>query len=195
MFKKIFTYILVVSIALMLMPSPAEAKDYDKFLDGVERQVFDYFLHETDKNTGLTLNTTEPGAPATNAASGFTLSAMVIGAERGWISKDEAYKMCLKTLRAFKKMENFEGFTYHYFDVNTGKRMWASEVSCIDTALFLAGVITAGEYFKGTKVSDLADELFKKVDWQWFLNDERTLQMSWKPEKGFSGASIRSPRG
>ena len=187
MFNKIFAHILVVSFVLCLSSSSALAADYDKFLDKVEKQVFDFFLNETDKDTGLTLNTTEPGSPATNAASGFTLSAMVIGAERGWISKDEAYKMCLKILATFKKMENFDGFTYHYFDVNNHSRMWASEVSCIDTALFLAGAITAGEYFKGTQVSTLADELFKKVNWVWFLNNERCLQMSWKPEKGFSG--------
>ena len=187
MFKKIFSYILVVSFMLSLSSSSLSAADYDKFLEKIERQAFDYFLNETDNESGLTLNTTEPGSPATNAASGFTLSAMVIGAERGWISRDEAYKMCLKILTAFKKMENFNGFTYHYFNVNNGSRMWASEVSCIDTALLMAGVITAGEYFKGTQVSALADELFRKVNWTWFLNKERCLQMSWKPEKEFSG--------
>jgi hypothetical protein len=187
MFKKIFTLILAVSFALSLSPSRAQAADYDKFLEKVERQAFDYFVNETDNETGLTLNTTERGSPATNAASGFTLSAMVIGAERGWISKDEAYKICLKALTTFKKMENFDGFNYHYFDVKNHSRMWTSEVSCIDTALFLAGAITAGEYFKGTQVSALANELFRKTNWQWFLNNERCLQMSWKPEKGFSG--------
>ncbi|MDP2928958.1 MAG: glucoamylase family protein [Candidatus Omnitrophota bacterium] len=187
MFNKIFTYMLIASAALALIYSPAAAADYDQFLERIERQAFDYFLNETDKTSGLTLNTTEPEAPATNAASGFTLSAMVIGAERGWIAKDRAYKMCLKVLNAFKKMENFEGFTYHYFNIDNGSRMWASEVSCIDTALLLAGAITAGEYFKGTEVSSLADEIFKKVNWEWFLNNDRALQMSWKPEKGFSG--------
>ncbi len=169
MFNKILIHILVVSFALCLSSSSLLAADYDKFLERIERQAFDYFLNETNKDTGLTLNTTEPGSPATNAASGFTLSAMVIGAERGWISKDEAYKMCLKVLATFKKMENFDGFTYHYFDVNNHSRMWASEVSCIDTALFLAGVLTAREYFKGTPVYTLAAELFKKVNWKWFL--------------------------
>ncbi len=187
MFKKIFVQLLVVSFCLFFSFSPALAADYDKFLEKIERQAFDYFMYETDKDTGLTLNTTEPGSPATNAASGFALSAIVIGAERGWITKDEAYKKCLKTLSTFKKMENFKGFTYHYFNVNNGSRMWTSEVSSIDTALFLAGAITAGEYFKGTEVQALAEEIFKKTDWEWFLNDERCLQMSWKPEKGFFG--------
>jgi len=187
MFKKIFVYILIASFALSLAYSYASAADDDKFLEKVERQAFDYFINETNKGTGLTLNTTEHGSPATNAASGFTLSAMVIGAERGWISRDTAYNICLKILTTFKNMESFDGFTYHYFDANNRSRVWTSEVSCIDTSLFIAGVITVGEYFKGTQVGALADELFKKVNWKWFLNNERCLQMSWKPEKGFSG--------
>ena len=187
MFNKILIHILVISFALSLLPSPLLAVDHDKFLDKVERQAFNYFLTETDKDTGLTLNATEQCSPATNAASGFALSAMVIGAERGWISKDSAYKICLKTLKTFQKMENFEGFNYHYIDVSNCSRTWTSEVSCIDTALFLAGAITASEYFKGTQVSALADEIFKKTNWQWFLNNENCLQMSWKPEKGFVG--------
>jgi Uncharacterized protein conserved in bacteria len=194
MFKRILSHAFILSFIVALYSifslssstSSAASIDYDKFLDKVERQAFDYFVNETNKDTGLTFNTTERGSPATNAASGFTLSAMVIGVERGWISRDDAYKMCLKILTTFKNMENFDGFNYHYFDINSGSRMWVSEISCIDTGLFLAGAITAGEYFKGTEVSALADELFKKTNWTWFLNNERCLQMSWKPEKGFS---------
>lgn len=185
--KKIIFSLTISILVACVYPAGVRAEDNDKFLDKVERQAFDYFWNEINKDTGLTLNTTEQGAPATNAASGFGLSAMVIGAERGWISHDEAYRMCLKTLETFRKMENFHGFTYHYISPESGGRVWASEVSCIDTALFLAGVITVGEYFKGTKVEALADEIFRKVDWVWFLNNEYALQMSWKPEKGFSG--------
>lgn len=163
------------------------AAEFDEFLDKVERQAFDYFMNETFANTGLTLNTTEECAPATNAASGFMLSALVIGSERGWITREEAYSLALKTLRTFRELEETEGFTYHYINVRNCSRMWSSEVSCIDTAIFLAGAITAGEYFKGTEVESIADELYRQTNWQWFLDGEKTLQMSWKPEKGFSG--------
>lgn len=185
--KKIICFTLLAALLISGIPSGVSAEDYEKFLDKVERQAFDYFINETYKNSGLTLNTTEECAPATNAASGFMLSSLIIGVERGWISKENAYAMALKALNAFKKMETQHGFTYHYFNVSNCKRMWASEVSCIDTALFLAGVITIGEYFKGTEVSNLADQLFRQTNWQWFLNGEYALQMSWKPEKGFSG--------
>ena len=74
-----------------------DAKDTE-FLNMVERQSFDYFWKETDPENGLTYNTTELKAPATNAASGFMLSALLIGIERGWITRQEGYDRALKTL-------------------------------------------------------------------------------------------------
>ena len=70
MFNKILAHFLVLSFVFCLSSTSALAADYDKFLEKIERQAFDFFLNETDKETGLTLNTTEPGSPATNAASG-----------------------------------------------------------------------------------------------------------------------------
>ena len=187
--NKIIIYILILSTTICGFAQMASAagEDYDKFLDSVEKRVFHFFLDTTNPETGLTLNTTENCSPATNAASGFMLSALPIGVERGWISRDKAYAMALKTLKLYDTMESNHGFTYHYFNVQNCGRMWKSEVSCIDTALFLAGAITAGEYFEGTEVSRIADELYKKTEWDWFLNGDYALQMSWKPETGFSG--------
>ena len=185
--KKIVYFIIIMALIICALPLGASAQDNEKFLNKVEKQAFDYFLNETSEKTGLTLNTTEACAPATNAASGFMLSSLIVGVERGWISKEKAYSIALKTLRTFKKIENFNGFTYHYFDVGKCARTWSSEVSCIDTGLFLSGVITIGEYFNGTEVSSLADEIYRNTNWKWILNDDRALAMSWKPEGGFSG--------
>lgn len=183
--KKIFvTAILMIFIINASSIAAEDAKDKE-FLDTVEKQAFDYFWKETDPESGLTYNTTEAGSPATNAASGFMLSALLIGIERGWITRQEGYDRALKTLTSYKKIEKVHGFTYHYFQRETARRMWSSEISCIDMALFLAGAITVGEYFKDTEVEKLADELFKQTDWRWFLDGEKTLQMAWKPGSGF----------
>ncbi len=186
MYKKSVIFI-ILTFAMCLLSFDALAADYDDFLNTVEKKAFNYFIDATLKDNGMTLNTTEECAPATNAASGFMLSALVVGTERGWINRQDAYLLALKTLKTFKNMEKTEGFTYHYFNVRSCDRMWASEISCIDTAIFLSGVITIGEYFKGTEVECIADELYAQTNWQWFLDGEKTLQMSWKPENGFSG--------
>ena len=185
--KKIICLIIIAVLILCGTPLRASDQAEDAFLDKVQKQAFGYFLENTSEKTGLTLNTTEAHAPATNAATGFMLSSLIIGVERGWITKEKAYSMALRTLKTYKRMEYFNGFNYHYFSVSNGARMWSSEVSCIDTGLFLAGVITIGEYFKDTEVSAIADELFRRTDWGWFLNNEYVMQMSWKPNEGFSG--------
>lgn len=176
---------LMISFAHLPSAAAAATEADEAFLDRVEKEAFAYFWDETNPRTGLTRNTTERGSPASNAAAGFMLSALPIGIERGWITKDEGYARALTTLKSFRAMEAFHGFTYHYINPESGNRMWASEVSSIDTSLFLAGVITIGEYFKGTEVEVIADWLYRKTDWTWFLNGERALQMAWKPERGF----------
>ncbi|MFC1576523.1 glucoamylase family protein [Candidatus Omnitrophota bacterium] len=185
MIKKIVLSIILTAFLTTSVFAKTETLDVDEFLDKVQKQAFGYFWDETNPYTGLTSNTTEPGMPASNAAAGFMLSALIIGIERGWITKDEGYERALATLKAFEKIEKFHGFTYHYFNKNTGKRMWTGEVSCLDTGLFLCGAIAIGEYFKGTEVEELADGLFRNTNWQWFLNGENVLQMAWKPEEGF----------
>lgn len=184
--KKILFYLILTALIINIPPARAESGKYEKFLDKVEKEAFSYFWYETDPETGFTSNTSEPGSPATNAAAGFMLTGLIIGIERGWISKEDGYNRALTALKSFQKIENFQGFTYHYFNKKTGKRMWNSEVSCIDMGLFLAGVITIGEYFKGTEAEGLADKLFRRTNWQWFLDGESALQMAWTPERGFS---------
>lgn len=167
------------------------AAEDEQFLDLVGRKAFDYFRDEHHPETGLVKDKSLNGAGDTNtiasiAATGFGLTAMCIGAERVWIPKDDVYEYCLKTLRFFRdKMVTEHGFHYHFVNWSTGKPTKYSEVSSIDTALFLAGALTAGEYFEGTDVERLAAELYERADFPWMLNNGKTLCMGWKPDEGF----------
>ena len=69
--------------------------------------------------------------------------------------------------------------------MRTGRREWESELSSIDTALLVAGALTAGEYFRGTEVAELAEQLYRQVDWAWMRGGLATVSMGWKPETGF----------
>ncbi|MCM8791259.1 MAG: hypothetical protein NC938_06150 [Candidatus Omnitrophica bacterium] len=183
--KKTLIFLFLFPFIFSLSYAGTVSEEHGEFLDKVQKEAFDYFWKETDPETGLTYNTSEVRSPATNAASGFMLSALIVGIERKWISRQEGYEMALKALKSFKTMERFHGFTYHYFRRDNASRMWSSEVSCIDIGLFLAGALTVGEYFKGTEVETIADELYRQTDWEWFLDGEDMLQMAWKPESGF----------
>ena len=153
----------------------------------VARETFDYFWREANPDNGLIKDRSTEDSPASIAAVGFGLSAFPVAIEEGWITRDEGYNRVLTTLQTFANggVEGKNGFFYHFVDMENGRRAWSSELSSIDTALFIAGVVTVGEYFPNTEVSTLTQSLYEAVDWAWMLNGGDTLAMGWTPEGGF----------
>lgn len=156
------------------------------FLDKLEYDSIKYFAGEANRANGLIKDSSRPGAPASVAAVGFGLTALCIADARGWLESGQAYERALKTLVAFRdEIPNERGFFYHFLDMRTGQRTWRSELSSIDTALFLAGALFAGEYFKGTEVETVAGQIYDRVDWPWMMNGRKVICMGWTPENGF----------
>ena len=172
--------------------SPAD----DQFLEAVENASFLYFWEQADPLTGLvkdrnTVNATGKGPPkkeivASIAATGFGLTALCIGHKRGYVSLSDAGGRVLATLEFLsKKMPTHRGFFYHWANINTGERIWDSEVSSIDTAILLCGVLTCREYFRYPEITRLADLVSNRVDWTWVAEDTSLLSHGWTPEIGF----------
>ena len=167
------------------------------FLEDLERRSFQYFWEQAGTSTGLVLDRTRTdGAPADEdhrtvasiAATGFGLTAICIATERGWIKRDAARERVRTTLRFFADRALQEhGWFYHWLDINTGARMWKSEVSSIDTALLLAGALTARQYFHDdAEIVRWATTIYERIDFPWMLNGHPTLlAMGWHPESGF----------
>ena len=125
---------------------------------------------------------------ATIAATGFGLTALCIASARRWIPASEAADKVRITLRAFQgKVENRNGWFYHFLDAPSGARYRDTELSSIDTALLLAGILTARACFHGDReVVRLATEIYHRVDFRWMLNGHPLLlSHGWKPESGF----------
>ena len=166
-------------------------------LEDLERRSFQYFWEQAGAGTGLVLDRTRTdGAPADEdhrtvgsiAATGFGLTALCIAAERGWVKRDAARERVRTTLRFFAKGAPHEhGWFYHWLDINTGERKWKSEVSSIDTALLLAGALTARQYFRDdAEITRLSEAIYERIDFPWMLNGHPTiLSMGWRPETGF----------
>jgi len=130
-----------------------------------------------------------PGSPgvASIASVGFGLAALPVAVERGWIDGEAARERAAGTLRTFRRLETTHGFFYHFLDMRTGARAWDSEVSIIDTGLFLCGALTAGAYFGG-EVGVSARALYEAVDWAWYTDgSRRQFWMGYRPGKGFEG--------
>ncbi|MBI5596150.1 MAG: DUF1861 family protein, partial [Elusimicrobia bacterium] len=176
--------------AAQAAPAPEDAP----FLDELQRRAFLYFWEQSDPKTGLTLDRAgnfggETQAPASMAATGFGLTALGIAVERGWVPREEAYARALACLRhLFHRQPHVRGWFHHFVDAATGEPAAGSEVSTIDTALLLAGALSAGRYFAGTEVERLAAALYARVDFPWMMTDggadprQRTLSMGWTPQ-------------
>jgi hypothetical protein len=174
-------------------------REDEELLEDLSRRAFLYFMEHADAQTGLVLDRARadgsahtPGHPsfhiASSAATGFGLTALCAGAERGWVARDEARRRVLKTLRFFAESASREhGWFLHWMDAPTGERRWRSETSSIDTALLLAGVLTARQCFReDAEVKRLATTIYERVDFPWMLNGHPTLlSHGWRPEEGF----------
>jgi len=181
-------------------PSSVPAKgvlttDDEKFLDDLERRGIQFFVDEADPVTGLMPDRAKATGGASNdvasiASVGFGLTALCIGEQRGWIPRQVAYDRSLRVLRFLREQAPQEhGHFYHFLDMHTGKRVWDCEVSNIDTALLMAGVLTVRQHFAGTELATLANELYERVEWPWLLSPDGTLRHGWKPESGFLDAT------
>jgi hypothetical protein len=167
-------------------------------LDDLSRRSFRYFWEQTNLRTGLVVDrASATGDPekrpsqegvASIAATGFGLTATCIAADHRWISHEMARQRVLAALRYFaNKAPQQHGWFYHYLDAATGERRWHSEVSSIDTALLLAGVLTAREYFHDDpEIVQLATTVYDRVDFPWMMDGSHTyFSHGWTPEKGF----------
>ena len=180
-----------------LAPQHSTRARDEPFLEDLERRMFFYFWEQGDPNTGLVPDRARTDdSPldenhrnvASIAATGFGLTALCIAAERRWIDPHEATERVRRALRFFAdRAEQFHGWFYHWIDAKTGLRRWTSEVSSIDTALLLAGVLTARQKFhRDAEIVRLATRIYERVDFQWMLNGHPTLlSHGWKPESGF----------
>jgi hypothetical protein len=167
------------------------------FLDDLQHRSVQYFLDEANPQTGLVPDRARIDGSslddnhsdvASTAATGFGLTAICVATERNWISRSEARERVRNTLRFFaNKAFHQRGWFYHWIDAKTGQRRWNSEVSSIDTALLLAGVLTVRQYFRDDQeIRELATRIYERVDFRWMLNgDPLLLSHGWKPESGF----------
>lgn len=178
---------------------PQRTENTERFqIDRLQQAAFGYFLEHSDPVTGLIADTALPGAPASIAATGFGLSCYPIGVERGWLSRGDAARRVVTTLRFLvqspqsrhRQATGYRGFYYHFLDMRTGERTWQSELSTVDTALLIAGCLTASAYFRRDDADEdeiraLAHRLYARVDWRWALNRGDTLTMGWRPPGRF----------
>jgi hypothetical protein len=175
-------------------------------IDDLERRTFAWFWDAADPKTGLVPDHFPSESFASIASVGFGLTAYGVGAERGYITREQAAERTLATLKFFDESSQndseddatgFHGFYYHFLDMKTGKRFsrWV-ELSSVDTTLMMGGVLFAQSYYdrdnpQETQIRELADKLYRNVDWPWMQNHNPLISMGWTPGGKFIQADWR----
>ncbi|MGZ6346825.1 MAG: glucoamylase family protein [Anaerolineales bacterium] len=167
-------------------------------LEKLQHDSFNYFLNETNPVNGLVIDKTAPNWPASIAATGLALASYPVAVKHGFMPRAAAVERTLTTLRFLwnspqgpePNATGYQGFYYHFLDIQTGRRAWQSELSTVDSTFLLAGALTAGIYFNldnpdELEIRKLADSLYLRADWQWAQNNGATVTHGWKPESGF----------
>ena len=176
---------------ISVTPPPSD----DEFLDQIERAIYLYFWEQASSSTGLVKDRAIASGSDTStvssiAATGFGLTALCIGHSRGY---GDAAQIQSRVSTALSFLANLQsslqttanGFFYHFLDINSGARVWSSEVSSIDTSILLCGVLTCRQYFSDSQIQSVATQIYNSVNWPWMLNDGPTFSMGWTPESGF----------
>lgn len=181
---------------------PRAFRSDDDFLEYVQATAFDYFWYEANPRNGLIRDRTQPWSAASIAAMGFGLTAIGIGIDHGWITREQGRERVWRTLRTLVDTpqgpgeggtSGHKGWFYHFLSMEDATRFGSSELSSIDTALLLGGVLYAREFFSADHLEEkeiraLAGDIFARIDWKWMLNRGGTLAMGWYPERGFTPA-------
>ena len=183
------------------LPAPSAARQTPvvPFVDTLQRRTFDFFWETTNPGNGMAPDRWPSRPFASIAAVGFALTAYPIGVERGWVTRAEAGERTLATLRFFWQAPQGpdsvgtigrEGLFYHFLNMETGLRHERTELSTIDTALLIAGVLFVQQYFDRPSPTEgairaYADSLYRRVNWTWVQPRSPLVGMAWRPERGF----------
>lgn len=176
----------------------AAAAQLPPLFDDLQRRSFNYFWELGNPANGLVPDRWPSKSFSSIAAVGFGLTTYGVGAERGWISRDQAIERTLATLRFFDRapqgaaaegMTGYKGFFYHFIKMDSGARDAKCELSTVDTTLLLGGVLFSQSYFDQatpaeTEIRELAERIYRRVQWDWAQVRAPRISMGWSPEKG-----------
>ena len=175
--------------------------DDTRLIDDVQRRTFRYFWDLADPTTKLIPDRAPTPSFSSIAAVGFGLTAYGVGAHRGYVTREAAAERTLATLRSMMAMKQgpeprgiagYKGFFYHFLDMKTGDRFQTVELSTVDTALLVAGALFAQSYFDRDNeteraIRDAAEQMYRRVEWDWAQVRGEAISMGWTPENGFHG--------
>ncbi|MFY0685829.1 MAG: beta-glucosidase [Cyclobacteriaceae bacterium] len=167
-----------------------------QLLDTVQFQTIDYFWSNAEFNSGLARERTHLDElevdqfVVTTGGSGFGIMALIVGVERGFISKEEACHRFEKIISFLETSDTFHGAFPHWLNGQTGKVKPFSPKDnggdLVETAFLFQGLITLRQYFIHEDycefLVDRITDLWKQVEWDWYTKGENVLYWHWSPD-------------
>lgn len=206
---KISSLILVTLLLLFgsceQKPAAVSVDASSPFLDSLSKHTFHYFWDLADSSMAQVPDRWPTESFSSIAATGFGITAYLVGVDRGYITREQAARRILTSLtflvnapkgEAAVGMAGYRGFFYHFLDHQTGLRFRQVELSTIDTGLLMAGILSAQSFFDQDapverEIRAMCDSLFLAVEWDWAMNGQEVMSMGWHPERGFLSDSWR----
>lgn len=180
-------------------PEVQEISD-EELLDLTQQETFKYFWDYAEVNSGAARERFHPNEPSNDpntvsiGGTGFGLMALLVGVERGFITRNESVERIDQILSFLESADRFHGAWPHWLDGTNGNVRPFSEKDnggdLVETAFLAQGLICIKEYFKNgdeteKSLADKADVLWKSVEWNWYTQEKKSLYWHWSPNYGF----------
>jgi len=164
----------------------------EKLLDLVQHQTLKYFYEFGHPVSGMACERNTSTDTVTTGGTGFGLMAMVVGMDRGFITRQEGVTRITKIVGFLETCDRYHGAWPHWLSGSTGKVIPFSPkdngADLVETAFLVQGLITVREYLKDVFAEEKAlkeriDTLWKEVEWDWFTRGgEDVLYWHWSPD-------------
>ncbi|WP_409552681.1 glucoamylase family protein [Allomuricauda sp. CP2A] len=172
----------------------------EELLDLTQEETFKYFWDFAEENSGGARERYHPDDPSRDAhvvtagGTGFGLMAILVGIERGFISRTEGVERLTTLMDFLENADRFHGAWPHWINGSSGSVIPFSTMDnggdLVETAFLTQGLICIKEYFKNGSdeekaLAQQADELWKGVEWDWYTQGQNVLYWHWSPNYGF----------
>ncbi|MCH7398086.1 Ig-like domain-containing protein [Belliella sp. DSM 107340] len=164
----------------------------EELLTKVQQQTFRYFWDFAHPASGMTRERNTSGNLVTVGGSGFGVMTIIVGIERGFISREQGVERWRKIVDFLETADRFHGAWSHWIDGNTGKMLPFSQFDnggdLVETALMVQGLLTVRQYLNEQSpeekiIIDKITKLWEEVEWSWYTRgNQNVLYWHWSPE-------------
>jgi len=163
----------------------------DELMTLVQERTFRYFYDFAHPVSGLARERNSSGNTVTSGGSGFGLMAIIVGVERGFITREEALTRWEKIFNFLETADRFHGAWSHWLNGNTGNVIPFSSNDnggdLVETAFLVQGMLTVRQYLnpadaRENLIISKINTLWEGVEWNWYTQGgQNVLTWHWSP--------------